>query len=190
MNFDKKINYFNDSCKIENDPSTIIFAETIYKKAFPNFIKRIKNKDKNKQFDGIDCYVYLKNNELKIEEKFSVNFYEDFLLEIMSNDQTKTKGWMEKDLKCDWFAYFFIENKRVYLIKWPILKKIWEENKKNWISKYEIIKAKNENYNTISIAIPIYIITRLLDEIPNSYMYINLKYNGDKLIKKNIKPLF
>lgn len=116
--------------------------------------------DTESQRQGIDRIVLLANGRvLKIDEKKRRQEYNDILLEYISVDKTGAPGWIEKDLTIDYLAYAFMQSQRVYLFDWCLLRRVWLKHKKEWIEQYNIPPAQNSGYCTLSVAVPI---TKLL----------------------------
>ena len=139
------------------------FWEAIYRKAFPSLEKIELNEDISRQKIGIDRIIYLPHGkELLIDEKKRSQVYPDIVLEYCSVDKQKTPGWIEKDLAIDYLAYAFIPSQQCYLFPWHMLRLAWDKYRKEWHSMavenkfgYHIVKAKNADYFTWSVAVPI-----------------------------------
>jgi len=138
----------------------------VYKNAFPNIVNIMSCPgDTKSQRDGIDRIVLLTSGKIiKIDEKKREKEYKDILLEYLSNDYTGAVGWIEKDLLIDYLAYAFMQTKKVYIFPWDILKRVWYENKKEWLEKYKIPPAQNKGYKTFNVAIPIEILSNKIKE--------------------------
>jgi hypothetical protein len=129
----------------------------IYNKAFPN-LQSINNarEDGELQSHGIDRILVLNSGKvICVDEKVRRKNYPDILLEYIANDQTKTKGWIEKSLLCDFIAYAFINTGFCYLLPVVPLQKAWTVNKDKWFKEFKIVVAENKNYKTLSLPIPI-----------------------------------
>jgi hypothetical protein len=133
------------------------FWDAVYRKAFPNLVNHmLASGDVKSQRMGVDRVLFLANGKtLYIDEKKRRDTYTDILLEYMSVDNKGTPGWIEKDLAIDYLAYAFMPLQRVYLFPWPLLRRAWLQFKPRWLSKYQIPPAKNNGYNTLSVAVPI-----------------------------------
>lgn len=137
------------------------FWNAIYKKAFPTMVDLKLVDNMEQQLMGIDRIVFLKNGKnILIDEKKRENVWKDILLEYVSNDITGTPGWIEKELAIDYVAYAFMPIQTVYFFQWDFLKRSWLHYKSTWLKNYKIVKAKNGNYTTYSVAIPIDILTK------------------------------
>lgn len=153
------LNNFHKQLKHSESSAGLILVSGTINMLYPdnNWVQEITDLKYQKQ--GLDRIVYLNTGDVVgVEHKIRETVYTDILLEFISNDKTNTKGWMEKDLICDLFIYGWNPLQKTYTFCWPELKKLWELNKKEWLSKYRIIKAKNYGYYTHSVAIPINII--------------------------------
>lgn len=155
-----KLNNFKEDLKFSHDMEDLSVWFEIYNKAFPNN-HGFTNERENGQLQhlGIDRTVVLGSGKaIYIDEKVRRKDYGDILLEYISNDKIKSKGWVEKPLFCDYIAYAILESGMCYLLPVPQLQKAWMENKKEWIKKYGIKSAKNKYYNTLNCPIPIKIL--------------------------------
>ncbi|MFA6271402.1 MAG: hypothetical protein WC657_09450 [Candidatus Paceibacterota bacterium] len=152
---------FRNSLAYSEVASDEPFWSAVYKKAFPNIVNQmLASGDTASQRMGIDRVVILANGQiLKIDEKKRAGTYQDILLEYISVDTTGAPGWMEKDLAIDYLAYAFMPTKKVYLFSWPILRRAWDHYKAKWIATYPKITAQNRGYKTISVAVPIDVLT-------------------------------
>jgi hypothetical protein len=137
--------------------------EAFYRKAFPGLVTMLKNARGNTaQYAGIDRWLCMSSGKtLTVDEKKRSKEYPDILLEYISNDRMKTPGWIEKDLAIDYLAYAFMAARKCYLFPWPALRASWLRCGKEWIaigerceSGFEIVRALNQNYTTLSVAVP------------------------------------
>ena len=116
---------------------------------------------------GIDRIVQLGSGRtLKIDEKKRERDYGDILLEFVSVDRTNAPGWMEKDLQIDYLAYAFLPSQRCYLLPWNMLRRVWANWGRMWISYgaknlggFDIVAAANRGYQTWSVAVPTKVLT-------------------------------
>jgi len=172
------MNNFQEDLNFSNSASEEKFWHEIYKKAFPNIQGYIQCRDNGQgQKLGIDRIIYLTNGSiLRIDEKKRRESWNDILIEYgnlyKKDNSFLNDGWINKDLLIDYLAYAFLPLKRVYLLDWLILKKVWQTNKMIWYNKatnkesgFVLVSAENENYTTWSIAVPI---ETLLKELNNS----------------------
>lgn len=153
-----KLNDFNTDLEFSAQASDEFFWEAVYRKAFPDFMSMLLcDKNCQGQHLGIDRLIYLRTGKtLAIDEKKRREKWDDVLIEyqhVFDNGDVKI-GWINKELIIDYLAYAFMPTKTVLLYDWQILKKAWEENKTEWIEKYNPVKAKNKNYVTYSIPVP------------------------------------
>lgn len=152
------IHYFSDSLAYSQEQSHAGFWEQVYVRAFPDMIGMMSCDGKNQsQYLGIDRVIQLSSGKtLYIDEKKRGREWDDILLEYISNDKSKTKGWMEKDLLIDYLAYAFMPSRRCYLFDWNMLRRVWLHKKEEWLGddSYKKIQAKNDGYTTWSVAIP------------------------------------
>lgn len=148
---------FNERLQWSEAQSDEPFWDAVYRKAFPNMVNHMLGSgDTQSQRMGIDRVILLGNGKtLYIDEKKRGKMYNDILLEFLSVDTTGAVGWIEKDLSIDYLAYAFMPNRRVYLFDWQMLRRAWLTFGEQWKQQCKIIIAKNKNYNTHSVAVPI-----------------------------------
>lgn len=133
------------------------FWDAVYRKAFPTMVAHAPVTGKSQaQLLGIDRVITLASGKtLYIDEKKRREVYPDILIEFVSVDRTGAPGWIEKDLQIDYLAYAFMPSKQVYLFPWEMLRRAWGNYGNTWKSRYGIIRAANNGYNTLSVAVPI-----------------------------------
>lgn len=157
---------FITQLEYSEEASDAPFWDKVYRKAFPSLVNHMPCPgDFATQRDGIDRLILLNNGRvLRIDEKKRREVYQDILLEYVSNDTTKAPGWMEKNLVIDYLAYAFMPTRKVYLLDWLTLRRAWVVNRDQWKAKYRNIYAKNNGYTTKSVAVPIYVLQRAVNE--------------------------
>jgi hypothetical protein len=133
------------------------FWDAVYRKAFPDMVGHMQCKgDTISQRKGIDRLIHLSSGKtIYIDEKKREKDYGDMLLEYVSVDKTGAPGWMEKELQIDFLAYAIMPTKVCHLFPWSLLRRAWLHYKRDWLNQYETIRAKNETYNTLSVAVPL-----------------------------------
>ena len=145
------------------DKYKIIWWE-FYKKTFPSLLrfKRVSSKEENiKGYDRILC-VGKHNKIILIEEKEDKYKTGNFFLEYISNDSTRSPGWICKPLKAEYIAYYFINYNKHYLFDTRLLQYVWIVNNEDWKYKYGIKIVPNIDYNTLGVAVPI---NKVLQEV-------------------------
>lgn len=152
-----KVHKFREQLQWGEAQSYESFWDAVYKKAFPTMVNHMQCLGaSSSQRMGIDRVIHLNNGKtLYIEEKKRREVYPDILLEYVSVDKTGAPGWMEKDMLVDYLAYAFMPTKRCHLYPFPILRRAWIEHRDDWISRFRTVKAENEGYTTLSVAVPI-----------------------------------
>jgi len=168
------IHNFQEDLEYSEKASAELFWKNIYQKAFPNLVNIMSCPgDYESQRMGIDRIILLSNGKtLKIDEKKRRENWDDILLEYISIDTTNTPGWIEKNLAIDYLAYAFMPLQKAYLLPWPMLKRVWLHFGKDWKKLgedekegFRKVEAENNDYKTISVAVPI---TILLKEVKNA----------------------
>jgi len=137
--------------------------ELVYRAAFPNFAGMIYVADDGwAQRGGIDRVITLSSGKtVAVDEKSRSKNYPDILWEYWSVEG-KTKGWCAKDLACDYIAYAFVPSKTCYLLPALQLRKAWIRHRLKWVdlgkkeeNGFRIVRAINDGYVTVSVAVPI-----------------------------------
>lgn len=168
-----KLHDFFQSLALSHQYTEAPWWKEVYEKAFYNFSTMIDvRNDCQAQREGIDRYVILNSGEtIKIDEKVRTVKYNDILLEVFSNSERETPGWMQKNLRCDYIAYAFIPTKTCYLLPFLQLKRAWNTNKQIWYEKarksqdgFRVVDAENKTYTTHSICVPIDILIPAINE--------------------------
>jgi hypothetical protein len=156
-NFRQQLDYANS----EQDEK---FWQSAYQKAFPimRFAKNFAD-NMEAQRAGVDRTIYLPfGGKLRFDEKKRRKDYGDILIEYMSNDRTKSPGWIAKPLQINYIAYAFMDTRRVLFIPFAELQAVWQEHGENWKAKYGTVPAKNATYTTLSVPVPEDVICKLI----------------------------
>ena len=161
------LNKFDNDLAWSEKASDASFWQRIYERAFPSMVAQMPCPgDTESQRRGIDRLLLLSNGrEVRIDEKKRRAEYDDILIEYVSNSTTGAPGWIEKDLAIDYVAYAFFQSKRCYLLDWLLLKRAWQKHGSQWKHYHQNIKARNQGYNTWSVAVPT---ENLLDAISDA----------------------
>ena len=110
----------------------------IYKELYPNMVSFQREYGQIAQKNGIDRIITLDNNEqITIDEKIRYKEYNDIALEHWSSFEHKTLGWCLKSLDCDYILYVFWGSCRYYLMPFPQLRKLFEENFDIWVNSLQ-----------------------------------------------------
>lgn len=148
---------------LERSKKDGVFWEKFYKTAFPGMTKPTEFvEDLDDQRNGIDRRIFLPYGTVTVEEKFRPHREgnegrtpSDIALEYLSSRQTNAHGWIEKDLRCDWFAYAWEDAEGGYLLKWPELRQAWVANRERWLKEYKSYDVVNKTYDTVILIVPI-----------------------------------
>ncbi len=105
---------------------------------------------------GMDTIILLKSGKiLIIDEKLREADYNDILIEFKSNSNSNTdNGWINKNLHIDYIAYGVIPTRKVFMLEWQALRRVWWTHGEEWKLKYKVKSAKNMGYNTLSVCVP------------------------------------
>lgn len=131
--------------------------DDVYRKAFPGFASSVSVRDDGwAQRGGIDRVITLKSGKtITVDEKIREKDWPDILLERWSDAARHSPGWIQKSLACDYIAYAFVPSHRCYLLPFLSLRKAWIKNGPDWIDSHPTVSARNRDYTTESIAVPI-----------------------------------
>lgn len=155
---------FSESLAFSHDFEDNPVWSYVYKKAFVDMVEMVSyRQDGFWQREGIDRGVVLSNTkQIFIDEKvrgrnkITGKVYDDIALEIYSNEEKKSPGWITKQLRADYIAYLIAPLGVCHLLPVVQLQAAYSANKDSWIDKYRnLIRSKNNGYTTLSIGIPV-----------------------------------
>ena len=149
---------FDRSLALSSEIAEESFWFGLYREMFPNLVSAvaIESKDGWAQRAGIDRRLVMSDGSTKtVEEKVRAKAYPDFCLEYWSDRERKKPGWIAKDLDCDYIAYVFLPTRQCYLLPFGLLRRAWRENYREWTDTYRRVEAKNRDFTTVSVAVPI-----------------------------------
>lgn len=138
----------------------------VYRSAFPSLASSVSVRDDGwAQRGGIDRVLTLSSGRtLTIDEKVRQVDWPDFLLERWSDEAKQKPGWIQKPLACDYIAYAFIESATCYLLPTLTLQRAWRTFGRDWIEKYQPVRAHNRTYVTVSVPVPRDILLKALTD--------------------------
>lgn len=150
------VHKFRDSLALSHAQEDAPWWPLVYREAFPNLVAMPSvRKDGWAQRGGIDRQLVLADGSvLKVDEKVRYKDYPDILLEVWSDRDRQIKGWIQKDLTCDFIAYAFVPSQTCYLFPYRTLRRAWMTNAGDWWERYPHKEANNGTYVTESVAIP------------------------------------
>ena len=133
--------------------------EEIYRQAFPAFacMNDVRN-DGWAQRGGIDRVIVLSSGKtVTVDEKIRRRSYADFCLEYKHDfyDGHSERGWVAKDLACDFIAYGWEPLGVAYLLPFHQLRRAWRDNAKAWVGQFHISRAENGRYVSIGCCVPV-----------------------------------
>lgn len=116
----------------------------------------IEEADITSQKAGIDFFAKANGGiKYSFEDKIRYTYYDDVLIETISNMNTLSKGWIHYS-KADFLSYPFIIDgtiKKGYIFDLPKLQAWWKAHGRN--IKYPIKYGKTSNlYKTQNVAVP------------------------------------
>ncbi len=152
------VHNFDKSLALSSSIADEAFWFGLYKEIFPNLVSAvaIEAKDRWAQRAGIDRRLVMSDGStVTVEEKVRSSVYPDFCLEYWSDRERRKPGWIAKDLDCDYIAYVFLPTRECYLLPFGLLRRAWRENYREWTRSYRKVEAKNRDFTTVSVAVPI-----------------------------------
>lgn len=128
----------------------------MYRAAFPDLASAVcVRADGWAQRGGVDRVLTLSGGKtLTVDEKVRAEEYDDILLEYWSDEARRVRGWVAKDLACDFIAYAFEQSGRCYLLPFQSLRRAWRINGRHWVNTYRRVEARNSGYVTVSVPVP------------------------------------
>lgn len=168
---------FKDSLAKSHAAEDLPIWEEVYRKAFPTMQTMINHRqDGDHQRQGIDRSVILRNSkQITIDEKVRFKPYNDILLEMWSDKARKKRGWVAKDLLCDYIAYAVAPLGVCYLLPVPQLRLAWQKNGRRWYQENFKPKADNGSWVTESVVVAA---DELMREIKNA-MIVDFRGTND-----------
>lgn len=139
--------------------------EAVYREAFPTMHSMQYIADDGwAQRAGIDRRIHLSSGKtIDIDEKVREEEWPDFFLEVWSDRDRQTPGWVRKDLSTDYLAYAFVPSQTCYLLPFRDLQRAYWVNREEW-KRYPVRNAQNDGYVTTGVCVPINVV---LDAIRN-----------------------
>lgn len=163
--------------------------EPVYRRAFPDMASMVDLRhDGWHQRAGRDRAIVLSSGRtIYVDEKVRTAAYDDTLVEIWSV-YPKTDGppyrpvagarhgWARKPLDCDWLAYAFVPTATCFLLPFLGIRAALEKSKWVWAKSatektdgFRWVVAENSRYNTISIAVPTWILRDAITDAMTVY---------------------
>ncbi len=175
---------FNERLAYSHEQSDQPWRETVYRQAFPDMTTLVDLRgDGWHQRAGRDRAIVLSSGRtIYVDEKVRSEAYDDIAVEIWSvypRDgvspykpvPTAVPGWARKPLDCDWLAYAFVPTQTCYLFPFLGLRAAVEKSKRVWVDNassntngFRWVIANNGRYNTVSIAVPTWILSDAITE--------------------------
>ena len=161
-----RVHDFHESLALSHEHADAPWWRLVYQEAFPTLESSVCVRgDGWAQRGGIDRVLTLAcGRTIGIDEKVRAEDWPDILLEYWSDEDRKIRGWVAKDLACDFIAYAFIPSQRCYLLPTLTLRRAWRENGREWVSQYRRVEALNNGYKTVSVPVPIAVLMESLSD--------------------------
>lgn len=147
---------FSESLERSNAQADAPWWQDVYKRAFPTLQSMSCVRDDGwAQRGGIDRVLVLASGKtLTVDEKVRSKDYDDILLEYWSDEKRRVRGWVAKDLACDFIAYAYTPSERCFLLPFHQLRVAWQRRHKEWVARYQRVEARNVGFITVSVAVP------------------------------------
>jgi hypothetical protein len=130
--------------------------QEVYTQAFPNVRSIVSVRDDGwAQRGGIDRLITLAcGRTVTVDEKVRKKDWPDILLERWSDEDRRIPGWVQKPLACEFIAYAMVPSQKCYLLPTLTLQRAWRCHGRDWCEQYNEIRARNNGYVTLSVAVP------------------------------------
>jgi hypothetical protein len=178
------IHDFDSSLAYSHGQADSPWWQTVYRRAFPDHVALVDLRhDGWHQRAGRDRAVVLSSGQtIYVDEKVRRKSYDDIAVEIWSVYPKRgfapypavagaTPGWARKAMGCDWLAYAFEPARTCYLFPFLGVRAALEKHRSLWAANatkgevgFRWVVADNERYNTVSIAVPIWILNEAIHE--------------------------
>jgi len=154
------VHNFNECLARSHSYAEAPWWHEVYENAFPTMQAALNVRQNGwAQRAGIDRQIVLDCGRIiKVDEKVRERDYDDFFLEYYSVVQDKTRGWVAKDLDCDYIAYAFVPSQTCYLLPFLELRRAWRNNRCTWVDRYPVRDIPNERYDTRGVCVPINVV--------------------------------
>jgi len=136
--------------------------EPLYREFFPTFAGMCDHRqDGDHQRLGIDRSITLANAKIiLVDEKVrgrnnNGNVYEDILLEVMSDKDRRTPGWVRKPLQADYIAYLIAPLGICHLLPVLQLQLAWERHGDKWTHENGTREARNTRWTTVNVPVDV-----------------------------------
>lgn len=137
--------------------------ESLYRQAFPGFREMVDHRENGEhQAAGIDRSIILANSkQILVDEKvrgrnrLTGKVYDDILLEVLSDRDRRTPGWVAKPLRADFIAYLILPLGKCYLLPVPQLQLAWARHGEQWAREYGTREALNPRWVTVNVPVPV-----------------------------------
>lgn len=142
--------------------SQSLFLEACWKRWWPE-ATRTPVTDRQTQLSGIDAFLYAGKAKVAVEEKVRARDYGDVLLELVSNDRTRTPGWSVKGAASRLLLYAFADTRRAWVFPMTAVQVVTNLNASRWRGRYGEKIAKNPGYNSVNVAVPFEVFMHVID---------------------------
>lgn len=146
---------FNEDLNYSLDRNIRHKINEFYFDKFPMLIDIQEVEELQLQKKGVDIILHFEDGKkVYIEEKLRREDYGDIFLEVISNSNKMSLGWV---LTCgaDYICYIVQPTAKVYLLPVAILKTALLNNYDNWIYLFGAKKCYNRSYFSVGLCIDI-----------------------------------
>ena len=130
-----------------------------YTVAFPGATTALET-DLAAQRAGVDRLITMPNQQVyTVDEKIRRKIYPDILLEVWSDRDRKTPGWVSKPIVATYLAYAWVGKYEVLLLPFADVQRAWQQHDDEWLAQYRQVESHNTPdrgapYTTVSCAVP------------------------------------
>jgi hypothetical protein len=135
--------------------------EALYRHVYPHMIDTCYVDSLKWQQRGIDRVVVFDGYTYRFDEKIRTGPWKDVLLELWSvwkgvGHPHNRVGWAaDKHKVCDYILYVYADQNRARIFSYPSLRNAFLTHCWDWNKKYKQRHAKNKNYWTCNIPVPL-----------------------------------
>jgi hypothetical protein len=153
MELNARINYFEEDLAWSEEMGRWSFYLKVLHYFFPGAKEWKRVLGLLAQKKGRDLYI----DEYKIQIKARRVFYGDICIEWRHDwfNGNFGRGWIDVYEDVDYIIYIIESVTLAYKIDFQTLKIAWENNKQDWIEKYDLKPARNLKYDTRNCGVPI-----------------------------------
>lgn len=143
--------------------------DRIFQHFFPGCTRGSYEEDPFMQRSGVDDIINLNGRPIWIDHKTRFvrddgRVYRDIALEYLSDKARGTPGWVCKESHANYIIYLNRMDQTCHLMPVKALQLAWNKNGEEWKDLYPSIPAYNQGWITMSIGVPVGVLTAACKE--------------------------